>query len=346
MRIIKNRSLAFACFYTFCIGASFFIVVYYLPIWFQAVEGTSAVQSGINTLAMLLAVVVCSILGGGLTTAIGYYTPFIYLGTIFSSIGAALLTLFYVGIPSPKWIGYQIVFGAGIGFGMQQSLIAAQTVLAPKDVPTGTAIVIFAQMLGGSLFASVGQNVFTNKFLEGLTGIPGVDPSIVINIGATQISSLIRDPDQLSAVLEAYNGAITKTFQVALIMSMLVRARCRWRRMEVCQAGGQEGQRIQGGKGGKDSGLIYSAFVSSFWSHTLISSHPFFHHRFGYVVVHLRCYESAFYIRPAFVISTQDMQSWRWEVPSVAQEGVLHFSSLKAMCIYYSYGGLFGVLKA
>ena len=41
----------------------------------------------------------------------------------------------------PKWIGYQLLFGAGVGFGMQQSIIAVQAVLELKDVATGTAVV-------------------------------------------------------------------------------------------------------------------------------------------------------------------------------------------------------------
>ena len=221
LRIVKKRSIAFASFFAFCVGASFFIVVYFVPIWFQAILGVSAVQSGIDTLAMLLAVVVASIVAGGLTTYLGYYTPFMYLGTVFSSIGAGLLTTFYVGIPSSQWIGYQIIFGLGIGFGMQQALMAAQTVLSPKDIPTGTAIVIFAQMLGGSLFASVAQNVFTNKFLAGLMDIQGIDPYSIISIGATELSSIITDPSQLGDVLIAYNNAITKTFQIALIMACI-----------------------------------------------------------------------------------------------------------------------------
>lgn len=37
-----------------------------------------------------------------------------------------------------KWIGYQILFGAGIGMGMQQTIVAAHYLLDLADVPTGT----------------------------------------------------------------------------------------------------------------------------------------------------------------------------------------------------------------
>ena len=196
---------------------------YYLPLWFQAIHGVSAVQSGIDNLPMLLAVTIASIIGGGLVTALGYYTPFMYLCVVFSSIGAGLLTTFDLQTTTANWIGYQIIFGLGIGFGMQQGMVAAQTVLAIEDVPIGTSIIIFSQMFGGALFVSVGQNTFTNKLVENLLALGGnVNPVAVVNAGATQIGSLFgSDPAVLEQVLVAYNGALDKAFQVALIMACL-----------------------------------------------------------------------------------------------------------------------------
>lgn len=51
-RIIKKRSIWSAAYYAFGLGAFFFLLVYYLPIWFQAVKGASAVRSGIMALPL------------------------------------------------------------------------------------------------------------------------------------------------------------------------------------------------------------------------------------------------------------------------------------------------------
>lgn len=53
-RIFKQRSIYFGAFYTAALGASFFVMIYYVPIWFQAVKGVSAVESGIRSLPMIL----------------------------------------------------------------------------------------------------------------------------------------------------------------------------------------------------------------------------------------------------------------------------------------------------
>lgn len=110
----------------------------------------TAVKSGIDNLPMILALVVSSLLAGGIITWMGYYTPFMILSSVLAAVGAGLITTFGVGTGHAHWIGYQIIYGLGVGFGMQQPIIAAQTVLSLEDIPTGTSLVMFAQTLGSS----------------------------------------------------------------------------------------------------------------------------------------------------------------------------------------------------
>ncbi|EXL66565.1 hypothetical protein FOPG_17267 [Fusarium oxysporum f. sp. conglutinans race 2 54008] len=53
-RIAGNRTITSAALFGFCIGGSFFILTYYIPIWFQVIKNTSAVRSGIYSLPMIL----------------------------------------------------------------------------------------------------------------------------------------------------------------------------------------------------------------------------------------------------------------------------------------------------
>ncbi|GAM36737.1 hypothetical protein TCE0_018r06063 [Talaromyces pinophilus] len=221
IRIARQRSIACGALYALCVGASFFTMVYYIPLWFQAIHGTSATHSGIDTLPMMIAVIMVNITAGYIVSKWGYYTPFMYGLVVVGSIGAGLLTTWTVDTSTGKWIGYQIIFGAGIGMGMQQAMITAQSVLPLADVPIGTCIMQFFQMFGGSLFVSVGQNTFTNHLISRLTSIAGIDSQQIVNAGATQLTTLIHDPNVMHQVQVAYNGALTRTFQVALIMNCL-----------------------------------------------------------------------------------------------------------------------------
>ncbi|KAF2832023.1 MFS general substrate transporter [Ophiobolus disseminans] len=234
-RVFLNRNVWGGAWYIAMLGAAFFVMVYFLPIWFQAIKGVSATKSGIMNLPAILGLVLVSMAAGGLITVIGYYTPFMLASSVFMAIGAGLLSTFEVDSNSPKWIGYQFMFGAGVGFGMQQPLIAVQTVLAAKDIPIGTAIMMFSQTLGGALFISVGQNVFTNQLLKNLRAVvPDLDSGLVLRTGATELKNAI--PEQfLSGVLSAYNLAITQTFYVSVAcasMSIIGAAFVEWKNMK------------------------------------------------------------------------------------------------------------------
>lgn len=176
-----------------------------------------------------------SIVCGGLVTAIGYYTPFMLASSVLMAVGAGLLSTWETDTNSPRWIGYQFIFGAGVGAGMQQTLVAVQTALPAADVPIGTATMMFAQTLGGALFISVGQNVFTNQLIKHLaTVVPDLDSSIVLRTGATELKHAIP-AEYLSGVLSAYNLALTNTFYVSVAtasLSIIGAAFVQWKSMK------------------------------------------------------------------------------------------------------------------
>jgi hypothetical protein len=219
-RIIKQRSVAAGFFYTFCFGASMMVMVYFVPVWFQAIKNVTAVESGIRVLALVLALVVGSIINGWITYTIGYYTPAMYVSSVITSIGAGLVTTWHIDTNKQHWIGYQILYGIGLGFGMQQANVAVQTVLNKRDVPIGASLISLAQTLGGAIFISVGENIFTNKLKDGLLQIKGVDMSLVMNTGATEIRNVIP-PQLLGAVLNVYNAALMDAIYISVAVSAL-----------------------------------------------------------------------------------------------------------------------------
>lgn len=151
-RILSSRTVWSCAAFSFCFGASFFFLVYYvcyqhrlahefqstffhIPIWFQAVKGTSAVWSGIMNLPIILGLVIVSVAAGGAVSAMGYYTPLVLASAVLVSVGAGLLTTFRLNTNSPAWFGSQALYGIGAGVGMQLPLVAVQTALAEHDIP-------------------------------------------------------------------------------------------------------------------------------------------------------------------------------------------------------------------
>jgi len=215
LRIINQRSILAGIYFSLIVPGAMFVMIFFLPIWFQAIKGVSAVQSGIDTLPMILGLVVASIFAGAITGRTGYYTGQLYACSVIMTIGAGLLTTLKVYSSSSHWIGYQFLFGFGLGLGMQQAGMAAQTCLAKKDVMIGVSLMFFAQGLGGAIWLAVGQTIFNQGLVKNLKHIANIDPSMIVRTGATQLRHIVP-PQFLNDVLIAYNKAITDTFKVGV----------------------------------------------------------------------------------------------------------------------------------
>ncbi|KAI9368161.1 major facilitator superfamily domain-containing protein [Aspergillus egyptiacus] len=218
-RIFGNRNIWGSAIFGACLISSFFVMLYYIPIWFQAIKGASPVKSGIMNLPMVVSFVVFAALAGALSSVVGYYVPFVYLSVIFTAVGTGLLSTLEPDSGPARWIGYQVLFGMGIGLGLQAPVTAAQTALPLQDIAVGTSVVIFAETLAGSVMVSISQNVFTNR-LVGNLGIyaPALDPSVVLNGGATQLDALVPS-DRYDQVLVAYNKSLAETFYVSVALA-------------------------------------------------------------------------------------------------------------------------------
>lgn len=217
-RIFLQRSIFFGAVFSLFAQAALMIMLYYLPIWFQAIKGVSAVKSGVMTIPLILSLVIANILGGIAVTRMGYYTPFMIASTVIMPIGSGLISTFSTTTDHSKWIAYQFVFGFGTGLGLQQSGVAAQTVLQKKDVPTGVSVMFFFRNLGGAVFLSIAQNVFQNQLITGLEHIPGLDAAVISRTGATGLRQVV-DPRYLQEVLVAYNGALVRVYYCAIAAS-------------------------------------------------------------------------------------------------------------------------------
>ncbi|KAI0122761.1 MFS transporter [Daldinia grandis] len=221
LRVLKKKNIIGAVWYGVCMGAALFIFSYYLPIWFQAVKGVSATQSGIDNLPSILGLVVFSIVGGGLATVLGIYTPLLIASSVITAVGAGLLSTLKVDSTIGYWFGYQLIVSLGAGLGAQNVMLVAQVAVPMADMPMAISILTFTQSLSSSIFLAVAQNVFQNQLVKNIIArAPEVDSDSIIRGGATALRDTVS-PEQLPAVLEAYNDALMQTFYVAVAVSAL-----------------------------------------------------------------------------------------------------------------------------
>lgn len=218
-RIIGQRTVAAACAVGFCIYSAILIHNYYLPIWFQAIRGDSAIHSGVNMIPYVVANALFSLLAGIFVSKNGYFTAPAFIGCAIGTVGCGLISTIDMYTSSSKWIGYEILASVGIGMAIQQGFTAVQIVLPLSEVAVGTAAVVAFQSLGGAIFVSVGNTILQNTLQDAVDSgeLPGVNFGSVITAGASGLRNVVS-ADALPALLDVYNNALQKVFIAAIPM--------------------------------------------------------------------------------------------------------------------------------
>jgi MFS family permease len=267
-RIITQRTVSASCGMAFMVYAALINLTYFLPVWFQAIRGVSALQSGVNMIPYFVVNAFFSLVAAAFVSRIGYVTPPAVIGNAIGTVGLGLMTLLRVDTTTAQWAGYQVLTSAGFGISIQQGFTAVQTVLGPDDMAIATAAVVAAQSLGGAVFLSVGNSVFQNKLLQASAAgvLNGLDIKKIIDSGAASFRHLVPAED-LPAMLEVYNKALTTVFIVSIplgALAALFSCFIEWRSVRPKKVGGEKAgeEDAEKGEGGEGRSQVASVGIN------------------------------------------------------------------------------------
>lgn len=235
-RLLMQRALWAPSTFQFFFAGTYFLVLYYLPLYFQSILGHDAIGSGVDNLAMVIAVGIFVLAGGITVSATGHAVPFMALGAAISTVACGLFYTMDVDTATAKWIGYQILSGAAIAFPYQNCLNVVHANVSAEDISTASSILYFFQTLGGAFSLSGAQAGFANRVISTLaTSAPSVDPKALIATGAAELRQVFS-PDQIPGILVAYMTGLKAAFAVAIGMaglSFLLSLLCPWKKVHV-----------------------------------------------------------------------------------------------------------------
>ncbi|OHF01150.1 major facilitator superfamily transporter [Colletotrichum orchidophilum] len=215
--IITQRTVAASCVAAFATYGALLIHAYFLPIWFQAIRGESAISSGVDMIPYVAAIALFSLLAGVFVSVVGYFAAPAIIGGVIATAGCGLLRLLSPDTPTAHWVGFEILVAAGFGMAIQQGFTAVQAVLPPDEVPIGTAAVVASQSLGGAIFISVGNALFQNHLLQASAenAVPAVDIRVVLGAGVAAFRTAVP-AGALPMMLTLYNEALRVAFTAAI----------------------------------------------------------------------------------------------------------------------------------
>lgn len=139
-----------------CFGMGTLIgLTVYIPIYFEAVVGLSASESGLSLIPLTAGTVTGATLAGRVMGRIRHYKRIPTAGLILAMASTAVLAMFAEHLP---FVMLQLLLGlASLGLGtlLPVSTVAIQNAVVPHQIGTATAVSNFFRQLGGALAVAV-----------------------------------------------------------------------------------------------------------------------------------------------------------------------------------------------
>ncbi|KAI4121310.1 MAG: hypothetical protein LQ338_006441 [Usnochroma carphineum] len=241
-RLAGDRVYLVSSVFAFFFSGAYFLIIYYLPIYFQVIDNVSPEMSGVRNLPLILAVTISMLASGAYISTTGIAAPIIVVGTALGTVCLGLLYTLDIGTGEGKWIGYQIVGGVGWGIASQIPIITVQATAPAADLAEVTAILLFFQTVGGAFMVSAAQAALVNVLVKVLSySAPGVDPATVVNTGATDLRKVFS-PDQVPGILVAYMRGLKIAFAIGLastaVAFIIITLFQRWNRLNTAAIAG------------------------------------------------------------------------------------------------------------
>ncbi|KAJ5834130.1 Major facilitator superfamily domain general substrate transporter [Penicillium robsamsonii] len=224
LAMLKHRVIWSAAMTMFFALSSVLVADFYIAIYFQAIQDDTPLMSGVHMLPITIGIVLFTMVSGTLISVLGYYLPFLLVGGVISSVGYGLLSTLSPTTPAAKWIGYQVLYGAGSGSTTAAPYIAIQNLVAPEQIPLAMAIIIFCQNMGAAISLIAANAIFSNSLrseLQKRAAQISVSSDAIIEAGVRSIRSLVPG-SELPAVLAAYSKSIDKVMYLGIAVSVAV----------------------------------------------------------------------------------------------------------------------------
>ncbi|MEL5991085.1 MDR family MFS transporter [Microbacterium phosphatis] len=213
LSLFRNRIFLNTTGIGFVLGIAMFAAIGFMPTFLQMASGTSAADSGLLMIPMMVGLMGTSIASGVAVSRTGRYRAYPILGIVIAIV--ALLGMTTLAADTPIWLicAYLFVFGAGLGLVMQIIVLVAQNSVPPNEIGTATSTNNYFREVGSSLGVAVFGTLFTTRLTERLTDVfagAGASPEAAADATAS------IDPGLLSTLPEPVRDAIVTAYAESL----------------------------------------------------------------------------------------------------------------------------------
>jgi EmrB/QacA subfamily drug resistance transporter len=209
MGLFRNRVFAVSAGVTFLMGIAMFGALSYIPLFVQGVIGSSATNSGLVTMPMMIAMAVSSGVTGQIMSRLGHVRILGVLGLALMAAGTFLLS--EMGVNATNFIARRnmVVLGIGLGMSLPLYMLVVQNAVPHRVMGVATSSLQFLRSVGGTMGVAVMGSLISGRLASELvanTPVPvrqSAPPQLLEQLDDPQF---LLSPQQLAAVRQGFEA--------------------------------------------------------------------------------------------------------------------------------------------
>lgn len=228
VQLLRKRTQVLLYIATSANITSLFVVVYFIPVYFQFVHGDTAIMAAVRLLPFIVISVTFNLLAGHFLPRIQYYMTMYIVSGLFITLGGALLYGFLdPDAKIPNIYGFTVIIAVGAGITLQISYAVASLKVGQEDEGDAISLQNVAQ-IGGTVIAlviagQVFQSGAVRNLREVLAGQGFSDADIQAAVAGAQSVVFEKVTGELrDAAIRAITSAMKKSFILVIVAGAAV----------------------------------------------------------------------------------------------------------------------------
>ena len=209
LSLFRSSIFAVVIAVTFLTAMGMFGSVSYIPLFVQSVIGTSATNSGLVTMPMMLTMSITSAAVGQVLARTGRYRIFLVVGLAVMTLGMFMLAQMDVHSSRGEATRDMVVLGIGLGAVMPILMLVALNTTSHQMLGVTTSTIQFMRSVGATLGVALMGSLLNSRLQSEL--VSQTPSEVTQNVPASLLQSLqdpeiLRDAGTMQKVHEAFLG--------------------------------------------------------------------------------------------------------------------------------------------
>lgn len=221
--IFNNTTMLITYFETIIHGIVLWALLYFLPLYYEAVKGYTPIIAGVAVLPETGLVAPMAVVVGIVSSLTGRYRWAIWIGWFLVTLGSGLLILLEPGTSIPAWIFLNFAVSIGTGMLFPAMALAIQAAGRPEDAGHAAAFYSFTRVFGQSIGIAIGGVIFQNQIKQKLLSYEALAPfAQQYSKDATALISVIKgmaEGTDKTNLIKAYSDSLSTIWIVMTALS-------------------------------------------------------------------------------------------------------------------------------